>query len=204
MNICEGQGLKVPAKQPKRKRLWFNDGSCVRHRPEHKNHVWSYDFVMSRSHDGRPMKMLTLIDEYTRECLAIVVERRLNSEYVLATLFDLFIERGVPEYIRSDNGSEFTAKAVREWLSNVGVKTLYIEPGSPWENGYNESFNGKFRDELLNGEIFETLFEAKVLIERWRKEYNTFRPHSALGYLPPAPEAVEAIQTVSATLQLSV
>ena len=160
--------------------------------------------MMSRSDDGRPMKMLTIIDEYTRECLAIVVERRLNSEDVLSTLFDLFIERGVPEYIRSDNGSEFTAKAVREWLSNVGVKTLYIEPGSPWENGYNESFNGKFRDELLNCEIFETLFEAKVLIERWRKEYNTFRPHSALGYLPPTPETVEAIQTVSATLQLSV
>jgi transposase InsO family protein len=159
---------------------------------------------MNRSDDGRPMKMLTIIDEYTRECLAIVVERRLNSEDVLATLFGLFIEHGVPEYIRSDNGSEFTAKAVREWLSNVGVRTLYIEPGSPWENGYNESFNGKFRDELLNGEIFETLFEAKVLIERWRKEYNTFRPHSALGYLPPAPEPIEAIQTVSATLQLSV
>ena len=150
------------------------------------------------------MKMLTIIDEYTRECLAIVVERRLNSEDVLATLYGLFIERGVPEYIRSDNGSEFTAKAVREWLSNVGVKTLYIEPGSPWENGYNESFNGKFRDELLNGEIFETMFEAKVLIERWRKEYITFLPRSALGYLPPAPETVETIQTVPATLQLSV
>ncbi len=204
LRLWRREGLKVPAKQPKRKRLWFNDGSCVRQRPEHKDHVWSYDFVMNRSDDGRPMKMLTIVDEYTRECLAIVVERRLNSEDVLATLFDLFIERGVPEYIRSDNGSEFTAKAVREWLSNVGVKTLYIEPGSPWENGYNESFNGKFRDELLNGEIFETLFEAKVLIERWRKEYNTLRPHSALGYLPPAPETVEAIQTVSATLQLSV
>ena len=204
LRLWRREGLKVPAKQPKRKRLWFNDGSCVRLRPKYKNHVWSYDFVMSRSHDGRAIKMLTIIDEYTRECLAIVVERRLNSEDVLATLFDLFIERGVPEYIRSDNGSEFTAKAVREWLSNVSVKALYIEPGSPWENGYNESFNGKFRDELLNCEIFETLFEAKVLIERWRKEYNTLRPHSALGYLPPAPETVESIQTVSTTLQLSV
>ncbi|HJO48449.1 MAG TPA: IS3 family transposase [Candidatus Scalindua sp.] len=204
LRLWRREGLKVPAKQPKRKRLWFNDGSCVRRRPEYKDHVWSYVFVMSRSDGGRPMKMLTIIDEYTRECLAIVVERRLNSEDVLATLFGLFIEHGVPEYIRSDNGSEFTAKAVREWLSNVGVRTPYIEPGSPWENGYNESFNGKFRDELLNGEIFETLFEAKVLIERWRKEYNTFRPHSALGYLPPAPETVEAVQTVSTTLQLSV
>ena len=204
LRLWRREGLKVPAKQPKRKRLWFNDGSCVRHRPKHKDHVWIYDFVMSRSDDGRAMKMLTLIDEFTRECLAIVVERRLNSEDVLATLYELFIERGVPEYIRSDNGSEFTEKAVREWLSNVGVKTLYIEPGSPWENGYNESFNGKFRDELLNGEIFETLFEAKVLIERWRKEYNTHRPHSALGYLPPTPETIEAVQTVSTTLQLSV
>jgi putative transposase len=204
LRLWRQEGLKVPSKQPKRKRLWFNDGSCARHRPEHKDHVWSYDFVMSRSDDGRPMKMLTTIDEYTRECLAIVVERRLNSEDVLATLYELFIERGVPEYIRSDNGSEFTARAVREWLSSVGVKTLYIEPGSPWENGYNESFNGKLRDELLNCEIFETLFEAKVLIEKWRKEYNTFRPHSALGYLPPAPETVEAKQTVYATLQLSV
>jgi len=204
LRLWRQEGLKVPTKQPKRKRLWFNDGSCVRRRPEYKDHVWSYDFVMSRSDDGRAMKMLTLIDEYTRECLAIVVERRLNSEDVLATLYELFIERGVPEYIRSDNGSEFTAKAVREWLSNVGVKTLYIEPGSPWENGYNESFNGKFRDELLNGEIFDTLFEAKVLIERWRNEYNTFRPHSALGYLPPAPETIEAVHTVSTTLQLSV
>ena len=143
------EGLKVPAKQPKRKRLWLNDGSCVRHRPEYKNHVWSYNFVMSRSHDGRMIKMLTIMDEYTRECLAIVADRRLSSEDVLSTLYDLFIEHGIPGYIRSDNGSEFTAKAVREWLLSVGVKTLYIEPGSPWENGYNESFNGKFRDELL-------------------------------------------------------
>jgi transposase InsO family protein len=202
--IWKQEGLKVPAKQPRRRRLWLNDGSCVRRRPDHKNHVWSYDFVMSRSHDGRAIKILTMMDEYTRECLALVVGRRLSSEDVLATLTELFIERGVPEYLRSDNGSEFTAKAVREWLSRVGVKTLYIEPGSPWENGYIESFNGKFRDELLNCEIFDTLFEAKVLIERWRMEYNTFRPHSSLGYLPPVPEAVEAKQTVSATLQLSV
>jgi len=198
------EGLKVPAKQPKRKRLWLNDGSCVRHHPEYKNHVWSYDFVMSRSHDGRMIKMLTIMDEYTRECLAIVADRRLSSEDVLSTLYDLFIEHGIPGYIRSDNGSEFTAKAVREWLLSVGVKTLYIEPGSPWENGYIESFNGKFRDELLNCEIFETLFEAKVLIERWRKEYNTFRPHSSLGYLPPTPETVEPIQPVSTTFQLAV
>lgn len=145
--------------------------------------------------DGRAFKMLTLIDEYTRKCLAIDVERRLNSENVLERLEELFVLRGVPDYIRSDNGPEFTAQAVREWLRRVGVRTLFIEPGSSWENGYNESFNGKLRDELLNGEIFDTLFEAKVLIEGWRKEYNTRRPHSAMGYRPPAPEATEPMNS---------
>jgi len=185
------EGLKVPAKQPKRRRLWLNDGSCVRLRPAHKDHVWTYDFVMTRTADGRPVRMLTLLDEFTRECLAIDVARKLNSEDVLERLTDLFVSRGVPDYIRSDNGSEFTATAVREWLERVGVKTLYITPGSPWENGYIESFNGKLRNELLNGEIFDTLLEAKVLIERWRVHYNTVRPHSSLGYRPPAPEAIQ-------------
>jgi len=134
--------------------------------------------------------MLTLVDEYTRECLTIDVGRRLNSEDVLERLAWLFVTRGVPEHIRSDNGSEFTAVAIRTWLKKVGVKTLFIEPGSPWENGYIESFNGKLRDELLNGEIFYTLTEAKVLIERWRREYNTVRPHSSLGYQPPAPQVI--------------
>ena len=187
--IWRQEGLKVPKKQPKRGRLWFNDGSCVRLRPEYANHVWSYDFVFDRTHDGRKFRMLTVIDEYTRRCLAVRVERRLRSGDVLDCLADLMIEHGVPGHIRSDNGSEFTAKAVREWIGRVGARTLFIEPGSPWENGYNESFNGKLRDELLNGEIFYTLQEAKVLIERWRWEYNHFRPHSSLGYRPPAPEA---------------
>ena len=187
--IWRQEGLKVPQKQPKRGRLWFNDGSCIRLRPTHRNHVWSYDFVADRTHDGRSVKMLTVIDEYSRECLAIITERSLKSDDVLDCLAGLFIRHGAPEYIRSDNGSEFTAKVVRRWLSHIGVQTLYIEPGSPWENGYNESFNGKFRDELLNGEIFYTLKEAKVLIEKWRLEYNTFRPHSSLNYHPPAPEA---------------
>ena len=186
------EGLKVPQKQPKRRRLWFNDGSCVRLRPTHRDHVWSYDFVQARTHDGRAFRMLTVIDEFTRECLAIDVARRLTSEDVLERLSDLFIRRGVPEHIRSDNGAEFTAKKIREWLERIDVKTLYIEPGSPWENGYVESFNGKLRDELLEREIFDTLREAKVLIERWRREYNTVRPHSSLGYRPPAPEAVQA------------
>jgi len=184
------EGLKVPAKQPKRRRLWLNDGSCVRLRPQHRDHVWSYDFVFSRTHDGRPVRMLTLIDEFTRECLAIDVSRRMTSEDILERLSDLFIQRGPPEYIRSDNGPEFTAHRVCDWLENVGVKTLLIEPGSPWENGFIESFNGKLRDELLNREVFDTLLEAKVLIERWRIHYNTVRLHSSLGYRPPAPEAV--------------
>ncbi len=182
------EGLKVPSRQPKRRRLWFNDGSCVRLRPGYKNHVWCYDFVMTRTHDGRPVRMLTILDEYTRECLAIDVARRMNHRNVLDRLAELFLHKGVPDYIRSDNGSEFIARDLQNWLRRLKVKTAYIEPNSPWENGYNESFNGKLRDELLNGEIFDTLLEAKVLIERWRKEYNTIRPHSALGYQPPAPE----------------
>jgi transposase InsO family protein len=182
------EGLKVPAKQPKRKRLWNNDGSCVRLRAEHKNHVWSYDFVLDRTSNGRAIRMLNIIDEFTRECLAIEVGRKLSSRNVIDVLSQLFIERGVPEHIRSDNGSEFIAKRVRAWLAKQQVKTLYIEPGSPWENGYIESFNGKLRNELLNGEIFDTLQEAQILIERWRVHYNTVRPHSSLGYRPPVPE----------------
>jgi transposase InsO family protein len=187
--IWRQEGFKVPKKQPKRGRLWLNDGSCIRLRPERKDHVWSYDFVTARTADGRAFRMLTIIDEYTRECLAILVERHLTYEDVIDQLFNLFILRGIPEHIRSDNGPEFTAKAIRKWLERLGVKTLFIELGSPWENGYIESFNGKLRDELLNREIFTTLIEAKVLIADWRKEYNQVRPHSALGYRPPAPEA---------------
>ncbi len=189
--IWRREGLKVPIKQPKRARLWLNDGSCVRLRPTHRHHVWSYDFVMDRTHDGRAFRMLTVIDEYTRECLAIRTERRQNQETVLETLSDLFLLHGPPEHLRSDNGAEFTATAVREWLERLEVKTLFIEPGSPWENGYNESFNGKLRDELLNGEIFFTLKEAQVLVERWRVHYNTIRPHSSLDYRPPAPQSLQ-------------
>ena len=185
-------GLKVPQKQPRRGRLWLNDGSCIRLRPQHKDHVWAWDFVSARTHDGVPFKMLTLVDEYTRECLAIDVARKLSSDDVLERLAWLMATRGVPGHIRSDNGPEFTAQVVREWLGKVGVKTLFIEPGSPWENGYVESFNGKLRDELLNREIFYSLGEAKVLIERWRKHYNQVRPHSSLGYRPPAPELIAA------------
>jgi len=185
------EGLKVPQKQPKRRRLWLNDGSCVRLRPSYTDHVWSYDFVQDRTSDGRAFRMLTVIDEYSRECLAIDVARKLTSEDVLERLSDLFVRRGVPDHIRSDNGPEFTAKKVTEWLERVDVKALFIAPGSPWENGYNESFNGTLRYELLDVELFDTLLEAKVLIERWRVEYNTIRPHSSLGYRPPAPAAIQ-------------
>ncbi len=189
--VWRREGLKVPSKQPKRGRVWLNEGSCVRKRPAYPNHVWAYDFLADRTHDGRPLRMLTIVDEYTRECLAIDVERKLRSEDVLARLAELFVHRGTPEYLRSDNGAEFTAHAVRAWLSRVGVTTLYIERGSPWENGYVEAFIGKLRDELLNGEIFYTLQETKVQVERWRQAYNRVRPHSSLGYRPPAPEAIE-------------
>ena len=196
------EGLKVPKKQPKRRRLWFNDGSCIRLRPRHRDHVWSYDFVHHHTTDGRPLRLLTLMDEHTRECLTIDVERRLNSDDVLDRLTQLFTQRGIPDYIRSDNGSEFTAHCVRDWLKQVKVKTLFITPGSPRENGYIESFNGKLRDELLNLEIFDTLLEAQVLIERWRKHFNHYRPHSSLDYRSPVPEAVlPSSFTASATLQ---
>ena len=188
--IWRREGLKVPMKQPKRGRLWLNDGSCIRLKPERKGHVWAYDFVACRTDDGHAIRMLTVIDEYTRECLAIRTARRIRSDDVIHTLTELFVINGAPEHIRSDNGPEFTARVVRGWLERVGVKTLFIEPGSPWENGYNESFNGKLRDELLNGEIFYSLKEVQILTERWRREYNTIRPHSSLGYRPPVPEAI--------------
>jgi transposase InsO family protein len=183
------EGLKVPAKQPKRGRLWLNDGPCLRLKPEFPNHVWSYDFMLERTHDGQAFRILNVIDEYTRECLAVKVKRHLDHEDVQECLTELFCSRGVPVHLRSDNGPEFIANALREWLNNLSVRPLFIEPGSPWENGYIESFNGKMRDELLNREIFYTLKEAQILIARWREEYNHFRPHSSLGYRPPAPQA---------------
>jgi len=188
--IWRREGLKVPAKQPKRGRLWLTDGSCIRLRPERPNHVWAYDFVEGRTHDGRKYRMLNIVDEFTREALAIRIDRRLRSTDVIDTLADLFILRGIPGHIRSDNGSEFIATAVKDWIAAVGAKTAYIEKGSPWENGYIESFNGKLRDELLNGEIFYSLREAQIVIEQWRRHYNMIRPHSSLGYRPPAPEVI--------------
>jgi transposase InsO family protein len=188
--IWREEGLKVPQKQPKRARLWLADGSCIRKRPTHRNHVWSYDFVHDRTHDGKPFRVLNIIDEFTRECLATIVKRRLNAQDVLLTLADLFIARGCPEHIRSDNGPEFVAKKLVKWLKSLEVGPLFIHPGSPWENGFCESFNGKMRYELLDGEIFYTVLEARVVIERWRQHYNTVRPHSSLGGRPPAPQTV--------------
>jgi transposase InsO family protein len=188
--IWRREGLMVPMKQPKRGRLWLNDGSCIRLKAAHRNHVWAYDFVEHRTHDGRKMRMLCVVDEFTREALAIRVARRLRSSEVIDVLADLMLERGAPEHIRSDNGPEFIALRVREWIAGVGSKTAYIEPGSPWENGYVESFNGKLRDELLNIEIFYSLKEAQVLIGAWRRHYNAVRPHGSLRWRPPAPEAI--------------
>jgi transposase InsO family protein len=188
--IWRREGLKVPRRQRPRGRLWLNDGSCIRLRPEHRNHVWSYDFVSGATNDGRTLRMLTMIDEYTRESLAIRVARRLNSHDVIDALAEVMVAHGIPEHIRSDNGPEFIAKRLRKWLAGLGARPLYIEPGSPWENGYCESFNSKLRDEFLNGEIFYSLKEAQVLTERWRVHYNTRRPHSSLGYRPPAPVTI--------------
>ena len=198
--IWRKEGLKVPPRQPKHRRLWLNDGSCVRLRPEYPDHVWSYDFMRECTHNGRPFRILNGIDEDTRECLATRVARKLTEEEVQEGLTGLFCQRGVPGPLRSDNGPEFTANQLRVWLNELGTTTLLIEPGSPWENGYVESFNGKMRDELLNCEIFDTLQEAKVLIESWRKEYNQVRPHSALGYRPPAPESSQMPQLAAPLL----
>ena len=199
--IWKQEGLKVPQKQPKRGRLWLADGSCIRLRAQRRNHVWSWDFVMDRTDDGRPIKMLTLIDEFTRECLVIHVARRIRATDVIDVFADVMQTRGVPEHIRSDNGPEMIAKNLRRWLTRVGSRSVYITPGSPWENGYCESFNGRLRDELLNGEIFYTLREAQVLIERWRMFYNTRRPHGSLGYRPPAPETAYARPLIAEELK---
>jgi putative transposase len=187
--IWRQEGLKVPQKHKKRGRLYLNDGSCIRLRACWPNHVWSYDFVADRLTDGTKIRTLTVVDEYTRECLSLRTNYSLKTDDVMDVLTSLFITRGIPDHIRSDNGSEFTSKAIQAWLHKLGVKTLYITPGAPWENGYNESFNGRLRDELLNGEIFYTLKEAQVITEQWRHHYNHIRPHSSLGYKPPAPLA---------------
>lgn len=201
--IWRQEGLKVPARQLKRGRLWLNDGSCIRLRPEYRHHVWSYDFMQDRTHDGRVFRILNIIDEYSREYLAVKVARNLSHEDILACLTELFCQYGVPAHIRSDNGSEFTAIRLRNWLARLEVKPLFIEPGSPRENGYIESFNGKMRDELLEREIFYSLKEAQILIEQWRDTYNHVRPHSALGYRPPSPAAILVANPSAVPMSLS-
>jgi putative transposase len=194
------EGLKVPQIQRKRRRLGHSENSCTRRRAERPNHVWSYDFIYDQTADGRQLKLLPVVDEYTRECLTIEVERGMDAEAVVSTLESLFEIRGEPEHIRSDNGPEFIAEAVRSWLARRGSKTLDIEPGSPWENAYSETFNSRFRDELLDREIFETLKEAKVIIEDHRLAYNHRRPHSSLGYRTPAEFAAACVGLEVASL----
>lgn len=194
------EGFRVPRRQHKKRRLGNSDGGILRHRPEHPNHVWAWDFIHDRDERNRPLKWLTLVDEYTRECLALEVERGLTASAVIDLVGRVILIHGAPRFIRSDNGPEFIARALRSYLEAANVGTLYIAPGSPWENGYNESFNGKLRDELLNAEMFADLREAKSLAARWRNDYNHRRPHSSLGYLTPAAFAAQCGRKASGAL----
>ena len=193
------EGLKVPQKQRKRRRLGHSENSCVRRKAEHKDHVWTWDFIHDRTTNGRPLKWLSIVDEYTRECLALEVDRSITAEKVIDVLAELFRIRGVPKHIRSDNGPEFIAQAIRRWLSLAGVETLYVEPGSPWENGYAESFHSRLRDELTNREEFTNLAEARYMADAWRLEYNHRRPHSSLDYQTPAEFAAGCAAAASAS-----
>jgi putative transposase len=187
--------LKVPvSRERKRRPLGTSENGCTRRRAEYVNHVWSYDFAMDATEDGRRLKVMPIVDEYSRECLALEMERSITAADVVEVLDRLFSERGEPDYIRSDNGPEFIAEAVKRWLTSCGVKTLYIEPGAPWENAYSETFISRLRDELLNREVFANLEEAKVLAKDYRDHYNRHRPHGALGYLTPVEfAAIEAL-----------
>jgi transposase InsO family protein len=189
--LCKLAGLGVPARQRKRRRLGTSDQGCSRIAAERPNHIWSYDFVMDQTEDGGRLKLLPLVDEFTREAHCILVERSITAQDVVAMLAYQFQVHGEPEFIRSDNGPEFIANAVKEWLASAGVRTLYIEPGSPWQNAYSESFNSRLRDELLNQETFGTLIEAQFLVETYRVDYNHVRPHSALGYRTPSAFAAQ-------------
>lgn len=180
------EGLKVPQKQCKKRRLGSSVNGIVRHASTGRDHVWAWDFIHDRTEDGRALKWLSIVDEYTRECLALESARSFKSEDVIDVLIELFHARGIPKHVRSDNGPEFIAHAIRRWLESANVKTLYIDPGAPWQNGFAESFHGKLRDELLDAELFGCLKEAKMLSTRWRLDYNHHRPHSSLGYRTPA------------------
>ncbi len=197
--VWHREGFQVPKKQRKKRRLGSSAGSCIRRRAEHPDHVWAWDFVFDRTANGRSIKWLSIVDEYTRECLALEVDRGLTSESVLDVLRDLFVIRGVPKFIRSDNGPEFIAQAIRKFLSLAGVGALYIEPGSPWQNGYAESFHSRLRSELLDAEIFENVREAQSLASSWRSDYNHYRPHSSLQYQTPAQFAAACVASAPAT-----
>ena len=201
--IWREEGLKVPQKQIKRGRLWLTDGSCVRLRPTHKNHVWSYDFMEDKTVNGKKIRFLNVIDEFTRECLTSIPRRSWRNNDVIEVLAQLMLLNGTPEYLRSDNGSEFTSNKIRKWLANVGVITSYIEPGSPWENGYCESFNSRMRDEFLKCEIFGNMYEAEVLTKQWVLYYNTKRPHGSLGGRPPAPQTIIPLAALNANSKRS-
>ncbi len=200
--IWQKEGLQVPYRRKFKKAKGSSENSCAVKKAEYPNHVWTYDFMSDQTEDGRRLKLLTVLDEFTRESPAIEINRSIRANDVIAVLEYLFMVRGVPKFIRSDNGPEFIADAIKKWLQLKHVETLYIEPGSPWENGYIESFNGKLRDEILNREVFYSLKESKVLVEDWRLEYNNRRPHSGLGYMTPAAFAASCISSASPTAQL--
>ncbi len=198
------EGLKVPRKtHNKRRGDGSSENACHRKRPEHYNHVWSYDFVTERLENGRKVRLLVVIDEFTRECLALDAARSFKGKDVVEVLRYLFAVRGCPKYIRSDNGPEFVSEAVQKWLRKAGVDTLYIAPGSPWENGYVESFNSRLRDEFLNRELFLHIDELRYVADRWRMDYNHYRPHSSLDYMAPAAFATKCLEQCSATLRLA-
>jgi putative transposase len=199
--IWQKESLQVPYRRKFKRATGGSDNSCSAKKAEFINHVWTYDFVSDQTEDGRRVKLLTVLDEFTRESPAIEVGRSIRAKDVIATLEYLFMVRGVPKFIRSDNGPEFIADAIKRWLKQRGVDTLYIERGSPWENGYIESFNGKLRDEVLDREVFYSIKEAKVVVESWRLEYNNHRPHSGLGYMTPAAFATGCIPSASPTAQ---
>ena len=200
--IWQKEGLQVPYRRKFKKAKGDSQNSCAVRKAEYINHVWTYDFMSDQTEDGRKLKLLTVMDEFTRESLTIEVGRSIRAKDVIAVLDYLFMVRGVPKFIRSDNGPEFIADAIKKWLKERDVETLYVEPGSPWENGYIESFNGKFRDEVLNRQVFYSVREAKVVAEDWRLEYNNHRPHSSLGYMTPAEFSASCIASASPTAQL--
>lgn len=200
--LSRKEGLRITRKAHKRRPVGHSGNSCTRHRAEHKNHVWTYDFLFERTEDGRQVKILGILDEHTRECLALLVARSIKAEDLIGLLAVLMIEHGVPDHIRSDNGPEFAAQAVQDWLLSIGSSALFIGPGSPWENAYIESFNDKLRDELLDREIFVGLAEAQFMIENFRIRYNAVRIHSSLGYKTPTEFAATCAPSDSASLCL--